>query len=182
MRKVLYILGELTDLDVEWMITHGDRLALAAGDSLIKAGQLAPAIYLLLEGELVVEGQAHDAREVARLMRGEIVGEMSFLEQRPPSTSVRAVQQSLLLALPRGVLMTKMEADSSFAARFYRALALFLSQRLRETTALVNGTAAQTNADRQAFSELDENMLDNVTTAGAHFDRILRRIAEQAQR
>lgn len=178
MRKVLYILGELTDLDVEWMITHGERLHLAAGADLIRAGQLVPAIYLLLEGELVVVGQAQGAREVARLVRGEIVGEMSFLEQRPPTTSVMAVQQSLLLGLPRTALTTKMAADSGFAVRFYRALALFLSQRLRETTALVNGAAAQSSAERQAFSELDETMLDTVSTAGAHFDRILKRIAD----
>lgn len=179
MRKVLYLLGELTDLDIEWMITNGTRMALNAGDVLIQERQPVDALYMLLNGRLSVVSAAQNGREIAQLERGEMVGEMSFIESRPPSATVKATQPALVLRLPRAALLAKMQTDTGFAARFYRALALFLSYRLRETTAMLSLETQQkvTTLDRSA-DELDEDMLDTVSQAGARFDHLLRRLVE----
>jgi len=57
MKTALYILSELSDTDVEWMITHGRRERLAAGTVLIQEGNPIEALYILLDGQLAVSVQ-----------------------------------------------------------------------------------------------------------------------------
>ena len=52
MRKVLYLLGELNDDDVEWLIANGTRQAVPAGAAIIEEGKTAGALYIVLDGTL----------------------------------------------------------------------------------------------------------------------------------
>ena len=92
------------------------------------------ALFILLEGKLAVwlRRRRGPERELARLNAGEIVGEMSFVDARPPSATVKALEDSTVFALSKAVLTAKLAADSGFAARFYRALAIYLSTTVRE--------------------------------------------------
>ncbi|NJK88181.1 MAG: cyclic nucleotide-binding domain-containing protein, partial [Myxococcales bacterium] len=74
-----------------------------------------------------------DRQELARIGQGEIVGEISFLDERPPIATVKAIAPSLLLAIPRLRLLPKLNRDDGFAARFYRGLSLCLADRMRDT-------------------------------------------------
>jgi CRP-like cAMP-binding protein len=132
MRKALFFLGILADSDVDWMISVSERRKIPAGVVLIHEGQPADAVYNVLEGMLAVSVAALDGREIARLKCGDIVGEMSFVDSRPPSATVAAVEDSAVLSVPRALLATKLE-QVDFAARFYRALSVFLADRLRNT-------------------------------------------------
>ena len=38
MRKALYILGQLNDADVQWLVQHGERRLLAPGEIIIHEG------------------------------------------------------------------------------------------------------------------------------------------------
>ncbi|HEX4339188.1 MAG TPA: cyclic nucleotide-binding domain-containing protein [Polyangiaceae bacterium] len=164
MRKVLFIFGQLTDMDIEWLAKAGRRKRLAANTVLINEGGRVETLFILLEGELVV--QSAKGREIARLGVGEIVGEMSFIEARPPSATVRAATDVVVYAIPRQVLERGLADNIAFAARFYKAVATFLSDRVRSATAREQGI------DRDAVDELDDAVLDNVDRAGARFDAL----------
>src|SRR5689334_11934451 len=123
MRKVLLFLRILDDSDLEWMIEVGSRREVAAGDALVQEGQPLDSVFLVIDGALSVRTRALGGSEVARLLSGEVVGEMSFVDSRPPSASVIAAEQSTVLAVPRSLLSERLQEDQSFAARFYRALA-----------------------------------------------------------
>ena len=84
----------------------------------------------------------------------------------------------LVLALRRTVLQQKLDQDTGFAARFYRALAIFLSDRLRATVSRLGGgpPAPTLGDDVPAEDELDPNVLDTVHLAGRRFTRIVERI------
>src|SRR5688572_346934 len=131
MRKVLYIFGLLTDADVEWIARTGVRRRVRAGEALIEEGRRIEAVIFLLQGEFLVSAQG--VGEIARLGVGEIVGEMSFVDSAPPTATVTAVEDCLALFLDRQVVLQKLEADLAFGCRFYRALAIFLADRLRGT-------------------------------------------------
>ena len=181
MRKALYILGELSDADVEWMIDHGRRERRAAGTVLIREGGAIDALYILLEGQLAVSVEARPGAELTRMGAGEIVGEVSLVDLRPPSATVRVVEDALLLSIPRQVLGAKLESDPGFAARFYRAVAVFLAYRLRDTMAQLGDDEARASLreeDREE-DELDLNVMDKVYLAGQRFDRILKRLAAE---
>ncbi len=177
MRKVLYLLGELTDNDVEWIIRHGARQRLAPGTVLIKEGQPVGALYLLLDGALEVTGVALGGGRAVRLGCGEVVGEISFVDSRPPTATVTAADRAVVLAIPRAALTAKLGRDHEFAARFYRALAVFLANRIRATGQRVAYAKDQPlNEDVEYQDELGEDVLDNLHMAGSRFDRILQRL------
>lgn len=187
MRKVFYLLGQLTDDDVEWMLAHGRKERIDTNHILIREGRQTDALYVLLHGTLEVSfaaaqqhlpGESRSAGPASvRLGCGEVVGEMSFIDARPPSATVSAVEPSILLAVPRGVLAAHLEEDPAFAARFYRALAVFLSQRLRSTVSRLGyGAGKSLNEEVEYQDELDPDVLESVHLAGSRFDRVLRRL------
>src|SRR5438874_520872 len=141
MRKALYVMGILDDTDVEWLVTNGRRVVIAKGEVLIREGEPIDALFVLIDGALeVTAGRA----AVATLLAGEIVGEISFVDTRPPLATVSASRNSTLLAVPRDRLHAKIDSDPWFASRFFRAVAVFLADRLRMTTTRLGyGDAAQ---------------------------------------
>jgi CRP/FNR family transcriptional regulator, cyclic AMP receptor protein len=172
MRKVLFMFGQLTDADVLWLARTGRRRRVARGTVLINEGVPVDTLYVLLEGELDVNVGAQGKR-VARLLPGEVVGEMSFIDARPPSATVRAAGDVVVCAVSKERLQEGLERDSGFAARFYKAIATYLSDRIRETTAASEGRLAGQQ------DELDDNVLDNVDRAGARFDELSRRLLDE---
>lgn len=165
MRKSLYILGDLTDEDLFFLAEQGEVQSLSAGDVLIRARSQIHALYFITHGSFDV--RLPDGPDVAKLMVGDVTGEMSFVEKQPPDADVIATEMSRVLAVPREVLNAQLQANPAFAGRFYKALATFLSDRLRTTTAALHGDVGA------AGQELDERLLDVVHVAG---DRMLRLI------
>lgn len=172
MRKVLFLFGQLNDDDVEWMITTGRRQPVARGEVLIHQGVPVDALFILLEGRLSVL-LGRQEREIARLNAGEIVGEMSFVDARPPSATVRGMEDAIVFAISKAVLQGKLDRDTGFAARFYRALAIYLSTTVRERHQGLDGEVSETRDDAD---ELDPNVLDGVYLAGERFDRMVKRV------
>ncbi|HKD10209.1 MAG TPA: cyclic nucleotide-binding domain-containing protein [Bryobacteraceae bacterium] len=172
MRKALYVMGILDDQDVEWIASHGRRLNVRQDEVLIREGQPVDALFIVLEGSLRVRS---GTKHVATLLSGEIVGEISFVDSRPPAASVTADQSTRVLAIPRDLLSAKMSTDPWFASRFFRALATFLADRLRTTTARLGYGDAPPN-DAQDGDELAPDFMDSVSLASVRFDRLLKRL------
>jgi CRP/FNR family transcriptional regulator, cyclic AMP receptor protein len=174
MRKVLFLFGQLDDDDVEWLLAHGRRQRLDAGEVLIRQGEPVAEVFIVLTGRLrVTLGPA--GNEIARLGAGEIVGEMSFVDSRPPSATVEALDASQVWAVPRSRLAARLEGDPAFAARFYRALAIYLSTTVRERHRMLLGGDADEIGENDP-DELDGNVLDGVYRAGERFDRLVKRV------
>lgn len=74
--------------------------AFAEGEVVIAEGKKGDGLYVLLSGALVVS-VGPERRVVATLGPGEIVGEMSLLDDRPTSAEVRAGAASWVLRLGR---------------------------------------------------------------------------------
>ena len=172
MRKVLQLLGVLDDTDVAWMARHGNRQYVEAGTELIRESEPIQWFYILLEGELSVLARSLDNKQIARLYAGEIVGEMSFVDSRPPSASVVALTNAWLLAIPRQLLSSQLTRDTAFAARFYRSIAMFLSDRLRVTV----GRLGYGNPSQDDGDELADSSLDDISLAAVRFDQMLRKL------
>jgi bacteriocin-type transport-associated protein len=179
MRKVLFILSELADGDVDWMIHNGTKTTVPTGTVLIEEGKPIEVLFVVLDGQLAVSLAALGGQEIARLQSGEILGELSFLDSRPPSASVTAVQDSTVLSIQRASLTEKLEADPAFAARFYRALGVFLASRLRKSQQRLGYEGDRILDDEiEHEDELDPGVLENVALAGARFDWMLKRLRQ----
>lgn len=176
MRKALYLMGYLDDTDVEWLAAHGLHQRVEKRAILIREGEPVDSLYILLDGRLsVTAGRV----EVASLLAGEIVGEISFVDARPPLATVTAAEDSRVLAVAKTALTAKMQGDPWFASRFYRSVATFLADRLRMTTnRLGYGSAAQ-DAAPDAADEMDIEMIEAVSMATARFDRLQKRLRSE---
>jgi bacteriocin-type transport-associated protein len=142
------LLRELSNADIDWIIATGQRENIAAGTVLIQPDKNPQMIYLLLDGTLSIiipKSQPHPTdpavemgsddncgdREIARLASGEIVGENSLFDTRS-LVLVRATEDALVLSIPKQQLSTKLQQDVAFGTHFNRAIALMLSERLRQ--------------------------------------------------
>jgi CRP/FNR family transcriptional regulator, cyclic AMP receptor protein len=168
MRKVFYILTRLNDQDVEWMSAVGQRQRHEAGSVLIRQGEPVEALIFVLDGQVSVT--VDGVGEIARLGSGEILGEMSLVDESPPSATVTVVQPTQILAIEKQRLVARLDSDTAFAARFYRAIAMFLSIRMRNTVRHFG----YGNAPVSTEEELDLALLDTVHVAGARFDRMIK--------
>jgi len=175
MRKALYVLGILNDSDIDWLSQNGTSRFLEPGNVIIVQGKPVDTLFIVLSGELQVYSK--DV-EVARLQSGEIVGEISFVDSRPPLASVKALANSNVFAIGAEALRAKLARDSSFASRFYRAVAVFLADRLRVTTSRFGyGGAGQDASKLEDPDEVHPELLDSIDLAATRFDKLLRRIS-----
>jgi CRP/FNR family transcriptional regulator, cyclic AMP receptor protein len=176
LRKVLFILGQLTDSDVDWLAAQGARKRLAKADVLIKHGTRPDAMYVILDGAMSVV--TSKGLRIAGVASGDILGEMSLLDSSPTVVSVVADQDCTVLAVPKPVLSAKLEQDVAFAARFYKALGIFLTDRMRGTINKFGyGEEEDNGGERMDEDELDIEVLDKVHLAGARFERMLKTLA-----
>ena len=169
MKKVLFLLGHLKDLDIEWMIHNGIKKKLNNQDELISKGKTVDNIYIVLSGNLAI---TNGNQSIASVGPGEIVGEMSFIESRPPSVSVSASEPSEVYCISKELMDKKLNSDIEFKSNFYYSLALFLSNRLRQTTSKL-GYGAPEEEDL-----IDTNVLDGISQAGSRFSQILHKFSE----
>ncbi|HEY9668511.1 MAG TPA: cyclic nucleotide-binding domain-containing protein [Coleofasciculaceae cyanobacterium] len=176
MKKVFFLLGELVDDDIDWMVATGRREEIPAGTVLIEEGKAIDTLLIVLDGTLSVSVSALEGKTIARLTSGAVVGEMSFADARPPSATVQAVENSLVLSIPRASLVEKLQKDEGFASRFYRAIAIFLSTRLRGTVRYLGYAKGQLLQEDTSTEDLSPELIDNVPLAKARFDWLLRRL------
>ena len=169
MRRCRYLLGILTDSDVEWLRTRGRRHSVPAGSVLIREGESVGAVFVLLDGRLGV--LSPDGEPVHVLLAGEVFGEVSFVDSRPPIATVQALEPATVLRIDAADLRVRLERDVAFCARFYRAMATFLADRLRARVQLEAGEP-ETGSDDETSPE----MRDALTVADARIEPVLRQL------
>lgn len=172
MKEILFFLGELNDDDLDWLLTIGTINRIATKTIMIRQNEPIDTLYLLLQGKVSVYLTILDqVKELAILGNGAVLGEMSFLDHRLSSATVETLEESLLLSLPQQVLSRQLQLDIGFAARFYRALSLILTHRLRRTDLGL----------KQEDFAMDERPLDSFPFVQTRFDWLLRRVKNFAE-
>jgi bacteriocin-type transport-associated protein len=193
LRDVLCILGEMNDSDIDWMMATGNSQKIPANRILIHEQRPVDALYIILSGTMsvsisqdernplarafaAIEGGEISGREIARLSKGEIIGETPFIDARLPSATVKALEDTFVLSISRQQLAAKLQQDIGFASRFYRVIATLLSNRLQGMLShlgygrriYTKGQPLDENIEYE--DELDSNVLDRMALAGKRFD------------
>ena len=107
-------------------ITHAYREEVyGAGQRVLRRGLAGGGLHVILDGEAVVE---LDAREIARIGRGEFFGEISVLNGDAPSADVRAETDLRCFVIPAEELEPFLLAHPAVTLRMLRAEA----SRLRD--------------------------------------------------
>lgn len=140
------LIKELSTSDINWMTANGRQQQVNRGTVLIRQQSNIDTFYIVLEGTLsatikrnqesalasafaALEDDSDLEQEIARFSSGEVLGEMSFLNSSASAITVKAIENSVVLALPQKKLLEKLGRDLEFACRFYHAIAILLLDR-----------------------------------------------------
>ncbi len=109
-------------------------VTLSADQVLLREGEESLSMYLLQEGELVVSKQDGDEHVILGYIHsGELVGELSFLDQKPRSATVRAVTNCKLIQIPQKTIDDMFKSQPPWLEIFIKTIVT----RLRETNARI---------------------------------------------
>lgn len=106
---------------------------LLPGDVLLEPARGNSQIFVLLTGELIVSPDLGDVAPLARLHAGECVGEVSIIDDQPPSAYVIAASEAHLLAVSQAVLWLMMAKLPRLALNLMHILA----ERFRQNNAVL---------------------------------------------
>lgn len=186
--EVLSVFGELRDSDVDWLVSFGQTETIPADRVVLQAGRPVDALTILLDGHMAISapednfnplylcfsGLANSTRDqpaFATLSKGSMPGIMSFLDFRPLPVTIRTLQECLIFTLSRQLLTTKLQADDSFASRFYRVIAIQTLELLQTVSArLVEGGTDDDASDDEA---LDMDDLQQMSEGATKFNWML---------
>lgn len=128
-----YVLGLLTDADVDWLVAHGTRRTLDPGEVVTREGDPVTALTVVLQGTMRATTTTVAALSEELRVRGDVVGFAAMIEGSPALWTVTVTEPATVLEISSSSLKTKLELDLGFAARFYRAIAVILSSRRQLT-------------------------------------------------
>jgi signal transduction histidine kinase len=131
LRSIPFLAG-LGDEDLERIEAATVERRIAAGEDLFAEGDDGRHAYVIVEGELEILKRSGD-REVLLAVRGpgDVVGEMSLLEDAPRMAGARARSDTLMLEVPKVVFDELLETSPAAARSLFEALLA----RWRETEA-----------------------------------------------
>ncbi|MER8554120.1 FAD-dependent oxidoreductase [Mesorhizobium sp. M0976] len=127
----------LAEADLDRMGRFGEAVSYAAGEQIVKAGELAPGLIVVLSGKVdIIQGGSFGRREtIVTHGAGNFVGELAQLSARPSLVDVEAVEPVEALVIASQRLRDLMVQEANLGERIMRALIL------RRVGLLESGTA-----------------------------------------
>lgn len=123
------VFAGLTQAELVKLLEHAEKCTFAAREAILREGSSGEFLYVLIEGSVRIEkGVGDQAKELARLVPGNIFGEMSLVDHAERSASVIAIERCVLLRIGE----TDCWRHPAIAAKIFRNLAYVVVQRLRE--------------------------------------------------
>jgi CRP/FNR family cyclic AMP-dependent transcriptional regulator len=113
----------------EQIALRGQRRRLVRGDVLFSEGDDPSELFIVLEGRIAIANRSVDGREsvLALMEPGDLFGEMALLDGQPRSAEARALEPSVVLAIPYAPVQAMFEENP----RLLWGVVRMLSRRLR---------------------------------------------------
>ena len=132
--RQLPLFAGLSDEDLDHLYNMAEPMNLRAGEVLMEEGSPGDALYVILDGtvEVTKRSQQRDL-VIASRGPGEILGEISVLEQTPRTATLRAATDLRLLKISREAFEQLLNRSGTAALAVLRTI----SARLRNTEAML---------------------------------------------
>lgn len=113
------------------VVSFGELIKFPAGKELCKEGDPGGEMMLILHGNALVR---ISGKEIGKLSKGDVFGEMSMIDSAPRSATVIATMPTNVLAFPRKALFELFQEDSVLAVKFLWGVTNEMNKRLREAS------------------------------------------------
>jgi CRP-like cAMP-binding protein len=129
--------------DEDWAIirAHTEMRGFTVGEVVIREGEADRALYLVVEGALEVlipHGRSGRPHRIATVEAGSIMGEQAFLDAKPRSATVRAVNDGKALRLSFEAFEVLAARDPQLGLAILLDLGRIVSLRLRQTSSFIS--------------------------------------------
>ncbi len=133
--KKVVLFRDLDNNDLATLASIATEERFPMGYTIFEEGSMGDSMYVVKYGTAsVIKNHADEDEEIVRLGTGEYFGDMALIQSETRSATLIAGEKTELIKIRRNDLEKLFEADQGFAYRLTRALALHLSNRLRQTT------------------------------------------------
>ena len=138
--------GEIERSDPMAGLEDMPRRTFKAGETIFRQGDAGNSMFVVESGDVQIRlfGDAAQAIPLRNLRAGEFFGELSMFDNQPRSASAVAISDVVVYELQRDQFSAILARKPRVALAIFRAM----SQRLRETNAMLSGQAAQ-NVDEE---------------------------------
>jgi CRP-like cAMP-binding protein len=110
--------------ELRLLARNTDEVDLPAGRTLITEGATNDSFYVLLDGTVEVDIKGHERR---RLSQGDVFGEISMLDRRPASATVRTLTPVRTLVMSHAQFRDAIRGQENIAVKVIAVMA----ERLR---------------------------------------------------
>ena len=123
-----------TDDERDRMERLGEMRHVPEGEYLIRAGDTDSTLFAVEGGHLdIVAMRDGQATTVATVGAGDVLGEVSFIDDSPRTVSVKAGEATIVRAWNSRTLAEALAFEPQLLAKFSVAMCELLVERLRET-------------------------------------------------
>lgn len=100
-----YLCESLTIKEVQTLIDYTELVTCKKDETIAEIGEVGDALYFIVSGEIsLIRADEGKDNEVARVQKGELMGEMSFFDKRPRTVRlVAASNDTNMLKLTRAM-------------------------------------------------------------------------------
>src|ERR1022692_579156 len=124
--------ADLPDDQIAWFLSQSQELCFRAGDTYLRQGDPADAMFVALDGQLEARGEFGGETVVISVKPGSVTGVLPFSRMKQFTVSGRAVTDSRLLRFPAAQFPDLVQKMPELAKR----LVGLMSDRIREATRL----------------------------------------------
>ena len=136
-------LEHATDDDWQHLLNFTSTRRFSSGDMVISQGDSDDSLAFIASGELemlIPKGRQQKLERLTTFNAGSVIGEQSFLDRKPRSTSIRAISDGELYRLSRESFTVMSAKFPNLAMQVALDLGRILSIRLRNTTRFLSAT------------------------------------------
>jgi CRP/FNR family transcriptional regulator, cyclic AMP receptor protein len=145
----------IQDDDLWYLLYNCESIPLEAGEVLFAEKSFKESMFIVLEGELEVYKQH---KHIAFRQVGDFFGEMSLLQSKPRSASVRAVTDSVLLEIDKGTFFNYLGSNTKVLWEILKTL----SQRNREDLDVIDSGYGKLIRNEEKYRRIVEAISDLV--------------------
>ena len=128
--KDIALFGDLSRRQLRIISALMHERTYVAGEIVFDEGEQGQALYIVISGRVAAQRRDADGPGV-EFGPGTFFGELALLEDAPRSSSIRALEDTTLVALFRTDFLALLETHSRIASRVSLALARDLAGKLR---------------------------------------------------
>ncbi len=152
----------MPDEKLECLANECRQVTLKIGETLFREGDTGESMFVVLSGEVYIE---RDDTVIALRSQGEYFGEMTLLEGKPRSATVKAVKECRLLEIFKGQFLAHFASNSQTLMSFLKTG----SERSREDIKALGEGMKILKAQKKLNSNL-QHLLDDTTNEIYIFD------------